>query len=50
MSANFDENSPSCECQLSNAIQGTSRRTESREGETSRSRESQRVGSRKNIK
>jgi len=31
-------------------IQRTSRRTESRRGEASRSRESQRVGSRKNIK
>ena len=50
MSANFNENSSSCECQLSSVIQGTSRRTQSREGETSRSRGSQRVGSRKNIK
>jgi len=50
MSANFNENSSGCECQLSSTIQGTSRRTENREDKTSRSRGSQRVGSRKNIK
>ena len=44
MTANFDENSPSC------AIQGISRETESRGRETSRSRRSQRVEDRKNIK
>ena len=30
MTANFDENLPSCEYQLSNIIQETSKRTESR--------------------
>jgi len=35
---------------LSSTIQGTSRGTESRGGETSRSKRSQRVGGRKNIK
>ena len=41
---------PGYEYQSSGMIQRTSRRTESRRGEASRSRESQRVGSRKNIK
>ena len=46
----FNENSSGYECQLSSTIQGTSRGTESRGGETSRSRRSQRVRGRKNIK
>ena len=37
MIANLNENSPGYECQLSSMIQETSRRTESRRGETSRS-------------
>ena len=50
MTINFNENSPGCKCQLSSIIQGTSKGTESRGGETSRSRGSQRMGGRKNIK
>ena len=50
MIANFNKNPSSYEYQLSSIIQETSRGTESRRGETSRSKRSQRVGSWKNIK
>ena len=49
MTANFDENLPSSECQLKSVIQEPSRRTEKRRIKTSRSRRSQRMGGRKNI-
>ena len=45
MIANFNKNPSSYEYQLSSIIQETSRGTESRRGETSRSKRSQRVGS-----
>jgi len=50
MTANFDENPPSGECQLSGVIQGTSRRIKNRGSKTSRSRGSERVEGRKNTK
>jgi len=40
MTANFNENLPGCEYQLSSMIQGTSKRIESRGDKTSRSRRS----------
>ena len=50
MATNLNENLSSCEYQLDSTIQGTSRGTEERGGETNWSRRSQRVGSRKNTK
>ena len=50
MTANFNEDLFSSECQSSSMIQRTSEETESRESKTSGSRESQRMGGRKNFK
>ena len=50
MTANFDENSSSCEYQLSSKIQETSGGTEDRKSKTSRGGQSQRIKNRKNTK
>jgi len=47
MTANFNENLPGCEYQLSSMIQGTSKRIESRGDKTSRSRRSQKIKDKK---
>jgi len=49
MATNFDENSSSSEHQLNSTIQRSSRRTEKDRSKTSKSKESQRMGSRKNF-
>ena len=50
MTANFNENSPSSECQSDSTIQRSSGGTKERKSKTSESRGSQRVGGRKNPK
>jgi len=50
MTAHFDKNSPSSECQPDSIIQRTSRKTESRKSKTSKSRRSQRIKDGKNSK
>ena len=50
MITQFDENSSGSKCKLDSLIQGASEGTEERGRETGRSRESRRMGSRKNIK
>ena len=50
MITNFNKDTSGSECQLSSTIQRTSRGTESRESETSGSRESQRMGGGENFK
>jgi len=49
MTANLNEDSSSCKCQLESAIQEASREVEKGGRETNRGRRSQRVGGRKNI-
>ena len=49
MAANFNENPSGSEYQSDSMIQRSSRRAEKRRSKTSRSRRSQRVGSRKNF-
>ena len=48
MTANFNENSPGCECYSSSIIQRVSRRTEDGRGKTSRSRRSWEIEGEKN--
>ena len=50
MTANFDENSPGCECQSYSTIQGTGGRTEKGRGKANGSRRSRRIGGRENFK
>ena len=45
MTANFNESSPGCECQLSSKIYETSGRTEGKSSKTSRSKQSKRIRS-----
>jgi len=50
MTAQFDENSSSSECQLSSIIQGTSEGIKKRRCKTSKSRRSGRMGGGEDIK
>ena len=50
MTANLNENSSSCECQLDSTIQRASRRTEKRRRKTNRSGKNRRMGGGKNTK